>query len=82
MKNYTAVPHVYLSECAMLTDAEFGQLIRGLLRFSVDGTPIEVGGNARFFAQRMMNQEEINRKRYSDVSHGRAHAREQPESEA
>ena len=73
-KNYTAAPHVYLEECEMLTDEEFGRLIRGLLRYSMDGTPIRADGNARFFARRMMNQEDFNRARWEDISRKRAEA--------
>ena len=73
-KNYTAIPHSYLEECEMLTDAEFGQLMRGLLRYCVDGTPIRAEGNARFFARRMMNQEDINRARWQAISRKRAEA--------
>ncbi len=70
-KNYTAVPHGYLDECEMLSDAEFGWLMRALLRYSIDGTPIRAEGNARFFARRMMNQEDINRARYEAAATGR-----------
>ena len=79
-RHYTAIPYVYLEECEMLSDAEFGALIRGLLRYSLTGEPIEAEGNARFFAKRMMLQEDLNRKRYTDVCHGRkrAGAREEP----
>ncbi len=80
-KDYTAIPHAYLEECEALTDAEFGGLIRALLRYSRTGEPIEAEGNARFFARRMMNQEDINRRRYSDKAHGRAR-REAQDSEA
>ena len=73
-KNYTAIPHGYLDECEALTDAEFGLLMRGLLRYSIDGTPIEAGGNARFFARRMMNQEDLNRARWEQISRSRAEA--------
>jgi len=73
-KNYTAVPYGYLDECGMLTDAEFGQLMRGLLRYSAEGTPIEAEGNARFFAKRMMNQEDYNRQRYEDICRARSEA--------
>ena len=68
-RNYTAVPHSYLEECEALSDAEFGALMRGLLRYSRTGEVIEVEGNARFFARRMMNQEDLNRKRYAELSH-------------
>ena len=73
-KNYTAIPHSYLEECEMLTDAEFGQLMRGLLRYCVDGTPIRAEGNARFFARRMMNQEDYNRIRYEEICRARSEA--------
>ena len=72
--NYTAIPHAYLDECEALTDAEFGALIRGLLRYSICGEAIEADGNARFFAKRMMNQEDINRARWEEVSRKRAEA--------
>ena len=77
-KDYTAIPHAYLEECEALTDAEFGGLIRALLRYSRSGEPIEAEGNARFFAKRMMNQEDINRRRYADKSRGRARKEDQP----
>ena len=75
--NYTAVPHAYLDECADLSDEEFGRLMRALLRYSRDGEAMELSGNERFFARRMMNQEDINRRRYADKSRGRAR-REEP----
>ena len=62
--NYCAVPHAYLDECDALTDAEFGRLMRGLLRYSRDGTIIEAEGNERFFARRLMNQEDIFNEHY------------------
>ena len=73
-KTYIAVPYAYLDECGMLTDAEFGQLMRGLLRYGAEGTPIEAEGNARFFARRMMNQEDFNRARYEEIARKRAEA--------
>ena len=62
--NYTAVPHAYLDECAELTDAEFGHLLRALLRYSRDGEYMDLQGNERFFARRFMNQEDILNERY------------------
>ena len=73
-KNYTAIPHVYLEECAELSDEEFGRLMRALLRFSIDGTPMELPGNERFLARRMMNQEDFNRARWEEISRKRAEA--------
>jgi len=66
-KNYTAIPHVYLEECAELSDEEFGRLMRALLRFSIDGTPMDLPGNERFLARRMMNQERIHAEKYAQT---------------
>ena len=64
---YAAVPHAYLEECEALTDAEFGALMRALLRYSRDAEPIAAEGNARFYAKRMMNQEDVFNQRYEDA---------------
>lgn len=74
MNSYTAVPHTYLDECEELTDEEFGRLMRALLRYSMRGEPMVLSGNERFFARRMMNQEDVNAKKYMDVSQKRAEA--------
>lgn len=69
--NYCAVPHVYLDECETLTDEEFGRLVRALLRYSRDGEAIELTGNERFFARRVMNQEDVNRAHYDEAARKR-----------
>ena len=65
--NYCAVPHEYLEECETLSDEEFGRLMRALLRYSRDGEAIEFPGNERFFARRMMNQEDMFNQRYAQT---------------
>ena len=72
--NYCAVPHVYLDECEALTDAEFGRLLRALLRYSRSGEVIDLDGNERFFAKRMMNQEDMFNERYAAISAKRSEA--------
>ncbi len=72
--NYCAVPHVYLDECEALTDEEFGRLMRALLRYSRSGEGIELAGNERFFARRLMNQEDVNAAHYADISAKRREA--------
>lgn len=57
-RNYIAVPFEYLEEMAELTDEEFGHLIRGLLRYSMDGEAIEPVGNERFYVKRAMARED------------------------
>ena len=71
---YTAVPHAYLDECADLSDEEFGRLMRALLRYSRDGEVMELSGNERFFARRMMNQEDVNAAHYLSLSEKRREA--------
>ena len=65
--NYCAVPHIYLDECAVLTDEEFGRLMRALLRYSSAGEAIDLDGNERFFARRMMVQEDVFNEHYETV---------------
>ena len=65
--SYCAVPHIYLDECETLSDAEFGRLMRALLRYSRDGEAIDLDGNERFFARRMMNQEDVNAAHYAEA---------------
>lgn len=43
-RNYTALPHEYRTTMSMLTDAEFGRLIRWLLEYSATGTLASLGG--------------------------------------
>lgn len=74
MNHYTAVPHAYLEECEDLTDEEFGRLMRALLRYSARGEPMLLEGNERFFARRMMNQEDVNATKYAEVSEKRSQA--------
>ena len=77
--NYCAVPHAYLDECETLTDEEFGRLVRALLRYSRDGEVIDLSGNERFFARRVMNQEDVNARRYEEAA---ARRREKAEKAA
>ena len=72
--SYCAVPHIYLDECETLSDAEFGRLMRALLRYSSTGEAIALDGNERFFARRFMNQEDVNAERYAAISEKRREA--------
>jgi len=65
--NYCAVPHIYIEECEALSDAEFGRLMRALLRYSRDGEVMAFEGNERFFARRMMTQEDVFNKHYEQA---------------
>lgn len=67
-RDHLALPYEYLSEMDELTDAEFGQLVRGLMRYSMGGAPIPREGNLRFFAARVMAREDRYQKAYSEMS--------------
>ena len=67
-RNYAAVPHEYLEEMSELTDEEFGRLMRGLLLYSREGTPIQASGNERFYVKRVMNREDGLRASYDEIA--------------
>lgn len=73
-RTYAAVPHEYLEEMEALSDAEFGRLTRALLRYSMTGEAIALNGNERFFAKRVMMQEDRHQASYADLSRKRSEA--------
>ena len=56
-RDYAPMPMEYLEEMAILSDEDFGRLMRALLRYAKDGTPVELDGDCRFFAVRVMNKD-------------------------
>ena len=74
MRNYAALPHEYLEEMAALTDEEFGRMVRGLLRYSITGEPVQLTGNERFYARRVMMQEDRFQASYNDLTAKRSEA--------
>ena len=57
-KTYLALPYEYREEMSELSDAEFGRLIRSLLDYSENGTPMALSGNERFFVKRCIMMED------------------------
>ena len=57
-REYVPVPIEYLAEMEPLNDEDFGRLIRALLRYGSEGTPIELEGDCRFYAVRVMNKDD------------------------
>ena len=43
-RNYAALPHEYLEEMDILSDAEFGRLCRALLKYSMTGEEVQLEG--------------------------------------
>ena len=73
-RNYAALPFDYLKEMEALNDAEFGRLTRALLVYSMTGEKIALCGNERFYAKRVMAQENRFKASYEDVSTARSEA--------
>ena len=73
-RNYAALPHDYLEEMQELNDAEFGRLTRSLLKYSMTGEPIALSGNERFYAKRVMSQEDRFQESYIETSDKRREA--------
>ena len=73
-RNYAALPYDYLEEMEALNDAEFGRLTRALLAYSMTGEQIALCGNERFYAKRVMSQEDRFKASYEDVSTARSEA--------
>lgn len=67
-RNYAALPYEYLEEMEALSDAEFGRLTRALLSYSMTGEPIALCGNERFYAKRVMMQEDRYKASYKATS--------------
>lgn len=73
-RNYAALPHDYLEEMRELNDAEFGRLTRSLLKYSMTGELIALSGNERFYAKRVMSQEDRFQESYNETSDKRREA--------
>lgn len=56
-REYTAVPHEYLEEMDILSDAEFGRLIRALLYYSMTGEEQTLSGGEKAHWKRVRNRE-------------------------
>ena len=73
-RNYAALPFDYLKEMEALNDAEFGRLTRALLVYSMAGEQIALCGNERFYANRVMAQEDRFKASYAEISDARSEA--------
>ena len=67
-RNYVALPYEYADEMDCLSDEEFGRLCRALIAYSQSGNMPELEGNERFFAKRVMKQEDRFQDSYDSIS--------------
>lgn len=73
-RNYAALPHEYLQEMEILTDAEFGRLCRALLRYSSTGEVTNLRGRIRIVFQRVKMQEDRFQASYDAICKKRSEA--------
>lgn len=73
-RNYAALPYDYLEEMEALNDAEFGRLTRALMVYSMTGEQLALCGNERFYAKRVMAQEDRFKASYDNISTTRREA--------
>jgi len=71
MRPYAAVPHEYLEEMELLTDEEWGRLIRALVRYSKTGEETELPGREQFYWRRVVNRERGLQEHYAQVAEKR-----------
>lgn len=67
-RNYAALPHEYLDECADLSDAEFGRLIRALLEYSKTRREVTLSGGEKYLWRRVRSQEDRFQESYESTS--------------
>jgi hypothetical protein len=70
-RDYTAVPHEYLEEMDILSDAEFGRLIRALLEYSMTGEEKELSGGEKAHWKRVRNRENRYQESFADNEKGK-----------
>ena len=73
-RNYAPLPHEYLEEMDILSDAEFGRLCRALLRYSVDGKEGRLEGAEKVLWKRVKMQEDRFQESYKELADTRREA--------
>lgn len=73
-RNYAALPHEYLEEMEMLSDAEFGRLCRALLKYSMTGEEERLQGAEKVLLKRVFLQERRYQDSYDDITKARKEA--------
>lgn len=73
-RNYAALPHEYLEEMDILSDAEFGRLCRALLQYSMDGKEGQLEGAEKVLWKRVKKQEDRFKESYEEQIQSRKNA--------
>lgn len=73
-RNYAALPHEYLEEMDILSDAEFGRLCRALLQYSMDGKEGQLEGAEKVLWKRVKRQEDRFKESYEEQTNSKRSA--------
>lgn len=73
-RNYAALPHEYLEEMDILSDAEFGRLCRALLQYSMDGKEGQLEGAEKVLWKRVKRQEDRFKESYKEQAQSKKNA--------
>ena len=73
-RNYVSLPHEYLEEMDILSDAEFGRLCRALLRYSMTGKEGQLQGAEKVLWKRAKMQEDRFQENYRELSDSKREA--------
>ena len=65
-RDYAPMPMEYLEEMAILSDEDFGRLMRALLRYAKDGPLLDLDGDCRFYSVRVMNKDDYYAKKAAE----------------
>lgn len=73
-RNYVSLPHEYLEEMDILSDAEFGRLCRALLKYSMTGKEGQLQGAEKVLWKRAKMQEDRFQESYQERSNSKREA--------
>ena len=66
-RDYTPLPFEYLEEMDILSDAEYGRLMRALQRYAMTGEESPLAGSERAYWKRVRNREDRFRESYEET---------------
>ena len=73
-RNYVSLPHEYLEEMDVLSDAEFGRLCRALLKYSMTGEDGQLQGAEKVLWKRVKMQEDRFQESYRELADSKREA--------
>ena len=71
-RRYTPLPFEYLEEMELLSDEEYGRLIRALQRYSIRGDIVKCPGPESFYYKRVINREDRFHKEFEEIQKQRS----------